>query len=153
VTRPAHRRVSRVVLLDEQDRFLLLLTSSPRLATPVTRWITPGGGVEPDESHVQGAVRELFEETGLVVETLGEPIHVLHGQSVFNDGHQQTTYTEFFAHRTRTFTPVTDHWMENEFVDISDVRWWSLDELQGSGELYSPEPLLDIVRSAVEATR
>jgi len=153
MTRPAHRRVSRVVLLDEHDRFLLLLTSSPRLAVPVTRWITPGGGVEQHEDHAQGAVRELFEETGLVVESLGAPIHVLHGQSVFSDGHQQTTYTEFFAHRTQSFTPVTDHWMENEFIDIAEVRWWTSDELARSGELYSPEPLLDIVSLAVAATR
>src|SRR5205823_5976514 len=39
-------------------------------------WVTPGGGLEPGESAVQGAVRELFEETGLRVdpETLGEPV-------------------------------------------------------------------------------
>lgn len=150
VTRPAHRRVSRVVLLDEQNRFLLMLTSSPRLAVPVTRWITPGGGVEPHESHKEGAIRELFEETGLLVEELSEPIHVLHGTSTFSDGHIQTTYTEFFAHRTQNFIPVNDHWMENEFVDIADVRWWSLEELRAAGESYSPEPLPEIIARALE---
>jgi 8-oxo-dGTP pyrophosphatase MutT (NUDIX family) len=153
VSRPAHRRVSRVVLLDEQDQFLLMLTSSPRLAVPVTRWITPGGGVEPHESHHEGAVRELFEETGLVVNELGEPIHSIDGVSVFNDGHRQSTYTEFFVHRTTHFEPVTDNWMENEFVDIADVRWWSLSELMSSGEQYSPEPLTQIVERAITLTR
>lgn len=150
MSRPAHRRVSRVVLLDEHDRFLLMLTSSPRLAVPVTRWITPGGGVEPHESHREGAIRELFEETGLRIADVGEPIHSLHGTSTFNDGHVQTTYTEFFTHRTSSFTPVTDHWMENEHVDITDVRWWSLDELYSSGESYSPDPLPEIVARAIE---
>ncbi|MEY4101902.1 MAG: hypothetical protein RIR88_36 [Actinomycetota bacterium] len=109
--------------------------------------------MDPHETHVEGAIRELFEETGLIVESLGEPIHTVHGSSVFNDGHQQSTYTEFFAHRTTSFTPITDHWMENEFVDITGVRWWSAEELASSGELYSPEPLLDIVGRAVEVTR
>lgn len=150
MSRPAHRRVSRVVLLDQDDRFLLLLTTSPRLAVPVTRWITPGGGVDPDESHVDAAIRELYEETGLNIESVSDCIHSLEGQSVFNDGHVQSTYTEFFAVRTESFTPTNDNWMENEFIDITDVRWWSLGELLASNSPFSPEPLAEIVTSALK---
>jgi 8-oxo-dGTP pyrophosphatase MutT (NUDIX family) len=153
LSRPAHRRVSRIILLDEQNRFLLMLTSSPRLAVPVTRWITPGGGVEPHESHHEGAIRELYEETGLLVGELGEPIHALDGHSIFNDGHHQTTYTEFFVHRTTNFEPVNDNWMENEHVDIAEVRWWYLHELMASGKPFSPEPLAQIVEKAIHFSR
>ncbi|MTA82269.1 MAG: NUDIX domain-containing protein, partial [Actinobacteria bacterium] len=73
MSRPPHRRVSRILLYDERDAVLLMLTASPLLSTPVIRWLTPGGGVEPHETHHDGAVRELFEETGLVVDNLGEP--------------------------------------------------------------------------------
>lgn len=152
MVRPAHRRVSRVVLLDENDRFLLLLTASPRLQTPVVRWLTPGGGVEDHETHSEGAIRELFEETGLRVDDVGEPIWSIHGQSVFNDGHVQTTYSEYFVVRTSRFELTNEYWMANEFIDITDVRWWTLQELHDSGEKYSPEPLLDIVRLAIESS-
>ena len=153
MVRPAHRRVSRVVLLDENDRFLLLLTASPRLQTPVVRWLTPGGGVEDHESHAEGAIRELFEETGLRVDSVGEPIWSIEGQSIFNDGHVQSTYSEYFVVRTTSFEVTNENWMDNEFVDITDVRWWTVEELQASGEKYSPEPLLDVIQLAIKNSR
>ena len=152
MARPAHRRVSRVVLLDENDRFLLLLTASPRLQTPVVRWLTPGGGVEDHETHAEAAVRELFEETGLLVDSVGDSIWSVEGQSVFNDGHVQSTYSEYFVVRTTSFEITNDNWMENEFVDITDVRWWTMSEFEQSGEKYSPEPLLEIIQHAIRSS-
>lgn len=151
MTPPQHRRASRIILLDDRDRFLLMLTVSSRLKIPVVQWITPGGGVEPGESHEQGAIRELFEETGLVVADVGEPVFTIDGSRLFASGHVQTTHTEFFVVRTAAFTPVTDHWMENEFDDIRDVRWWTLDELKATSEPYSPEPLISLVQTALNA--
>ncbi|MFC4456445.1 NUDIX domain-containing protein [Deinococcus sonorensis] len=48
-----------VVLQDAQGRLLLQRRSDTGL------WGLPGGGVEPGESFLQGAARELEEETGL----------------------------------------------------------------------------------------
>jgi 8-oxo-dGTP diphosphatase len=49
----------------------VLLVRHPRRG-----WVPPGGKVEPDETPREGAVRELFEETGLRVEPLPDPAAV-----------------------------------------------------------------------------
>src|SRR5690349_25136445 len=61
------RRAVRVLVVDEADRMLLFLDSDLGL-DPVTHWwVTPGGGVDPGESDLEAGVRELREETGLLV--------------------------------------------------------------------------------------
>lgn len=149
MSRPSHRRVSRIILLDEQNRFLLLKTASPRLAVPTVKWITPGGGVDEGESHVEGAIRELFEETGLRVNDVGYPVHSISGTAVFNDGHEQTTYAEFFVVRTQSFDISRDNWLDYEHSDILDVRWWSLDELAETDEPIGPPELATIISQII----
>ncbi|HET9257284.1 MAG TPA: NUDIX domain-containing protein [Pseudonocardiaceae bacterium] len=66
---PAPRVSARVLLLDQADRVLLLHVRDP--AEPERHWWElPGGGVEPSETLAQAAIRELAEETGIVLPEL-----------------------------------------------------------------------------------
>jgi 8-oxo-dGTP pyrophosphatase MutT (NUDIX family) len=61
------RDVVRLVVRDGEDAILLFHTrelSAPELGT---WWELPGGGVDPGETYVDAAVRELREETGIAV--------------------------------------------------------------------------------------
>jgi 8-oxo-dGTP pyrophosphatase MutT (NUDIX family) len=66
-----HRSAVRLVVLDEQGQILLFHTRSPDYPELGTWWEPPGGGIDPGESYVEAAVRELREETGLVADTVG----------------------------------------------------------------------------------
>src|SRR5919112_288939 len=64
---PTLRRAARVLLLDENNRVLLV-----RLAYRGKRWwAAPGGGLEDDETREDAARREVAEETGFELDKLG----------------------------------------------------------------------------------
>jgi 8-oxo-dGTP pyrophosphatase MutT (NUDIX family) len=52
-----------VALHDDQMRLLLCLHADKNI------WVTPGGLIEPGEHPADAAVRETWEETGLIVES------------------------------------------------------------------------------------
>lgn len=61
------RASAKAVVLDPAGRVLLLHMRDPVEADLGQWWELPGGGPEPGESRVEAVVRELAEETGLVV--------------------------------------------------------------------------------------
>jgi len=55
-----------IIALDEQCRYILIRVKRPCFHDDDAYWEFPGGGVEPRESPVESAKRELQEETGYV---------------------------------------------------------------------------------------
>lgn len=56
------RRAARAILLDDEGRLVVIRRTVPGRAP---YWVTPGGGIEPEDASVEDALhRELFEELG-----------------------------------------------------------------------------------------
>ena len=138
------RRAARVLLVDRDERLLLLRGGDP--AQPGLRyWFTPGGGLDPGESPAQGAARELFEETGLRVDPaeLGEPVwHQVTEFSYDNQRYRQDQ--EFYLLRVPQWQVDTAGFAADA---IDEYRWWTADEMAGSTESIYPEDLAGLLRS------
>lgn len=151
VTEYLPRRAARVLLLDAEDRVLLFRGWDP--ARPEHRyWFTPGGGLDDGERPVDGAARELFEETGLRLDPadLGEPVWQQVTQFPF-DGKWYRQEQEFYLHRVPTWEVDTAGFDDYERDYIDSHRWWSAAELFATRERYYPEELPTLLRDLVGA--
>lgn len=133
------RSAVRLVVLDARDRILLQESEFPDgYQDQATRlWITPGGGIDPGETHLQAARRELSEEIGLHEPAMEGPIWIRqHAFSFKGQAHRQSE--TFYVVRVDAHEVVPTDLLD-PFV-ISH-RWWTLDELQDSAELFAPTKL------------
>ena len=144
-----NRLTSRVILLDDDSRVLLFLTKAPD-TSGVARWLTPGGGVDAGESHHDAAVRELREETGLVIDDLGEPVWSHDFVVQWDAADHDTGHAVFYTATVDTFEPSDEQWTDDERVDVLAHRWWALDELAATTEPYEPVELVELVRTTLE---
>ncbi len=141
---PTPRPAARVVLLDEDDRILLVRFHDPdRMAT---WWATPGGSLESGESHEAAARRELREETGLNVIEVGPWIwtreHLVTIKGQLYEQREQL----YFA-RVPHFDAAATHLEEVEREFFEELRWWSLAELEVTTEELAPRDLPKLVRA------
>jgi 8-oxo-dGTP pyrophosphatase MutT (NUDIX family) len=143
------REAVRVVLLDGNDRVLLIEMHDPARPDRGWYWVTPGGGREPDESQTECAARELLEETGLRLDPadLGPVVHEEVIEYGF-EGHLVRQHQVFLLHRVESFDVDTRGWDAAEVRSQRKVRWWSTDELSGTSEAVHPDNLLELVTRA-----
>ncbi|GAB2615532.1 DNA mismatch repair protein MutT [Paractinoplanes abujensis] len=141
------RRSARVLLIDSEDRVLLL--RSALLPGPGHVWLTPGGGVKWWERLRPAAARELREEVGLAVRPRDlRPV-------AFTTGHADLTFArglfrdDFFVYRVDRHEVDTSGHTELERKHYAGFRWWSAAELAATDETVYPFRLAGLLADLV----
>ena len=148
---PTLRVTARVLPVNHRGEVLLLQDQDPGRPGDL-RWGSIGGAVDPGETLLEAAVREMREETGVVIDAadLVGPVH--HDVVPFTYGERaflgdSTFYALALAHDTEV---VLDHLEPLEVDNVFAHGWWTPEALAADGTAVLPD-LPDIMRRAVEA--
>jgi 8-oxo-dGTP pyrophosphatase MutT (NUDIX family) len=136
------REAARALVVDRDDRVLLVQYRRP--VGDETWWGTPGGGIDPGESHEQALRRELREEIGLDAFELG-PL-------LFEHVGEFSWAAQLFRQVNTTYLVRVPEHAPQATVDlaaegVAGVRWWTLAELETSRERFAPHDLVERVRT------
>jgi 8-oxo-dGTP pyrophosphatase MutT (NUDIX family) len=138
------RSAVRLIVLDARERVLLLHTRDLSSENFGSAWELPGGGIEPGESLFDAALRELREETGLLLDR-AYPLRATWHRDVTYDyrGERRLQHEAIAIVRFDSAVPpiVTTSRVGFEAEDHFEYRWWTQEEIVSSSELFFPRSL------------
>ena len=115
-----------VFVIDPSTRKILLVYHNQ-----FKKWVQPGGHIETDETPEETALREVYEETGLKVQLLGEhfpreddfirPLGIQKNRGSNGDLHIDIIYAAI---------PINVINVNNHDDEIDGIGWFSREELE-----------------------
>ncbi len=133
------RLSAKAFVVDGADRLLLLDCTDPD-RPGVRWWELPGGGVEPGEDEVDALVREVLEETGLVVDpsAVGPLQWTQESTFLFRSVRRWSRCHGRVVRLPDPAAAATPVLTDDEQGSILGLRWWTAQELAATGERCFP---------------
>jgi 8-oxo-dGTP pyrophosphatase MutT (NUDIX family) len=141
------RDAVRVVLADAAGR-VLLFHGRPAEEAPAGWWELPGGGIDAGESYLEAAVREIREETGLVLDPAQVGPPAWRRDSTWRSrGKRRLQHEVVVLARIAADQPaITDGGRTPEEIeDLLSARWWRVSEITSSRERFYPGRLPELL--------
>ncbi|MFI7605990.1 NUDIX hydrolase [Micromonospora sp. NPDC049366] len=142
------RRAVRLVVRDVDERVLLFHTRDPDHPRLGEWWELPGGGLDPGETYLDAAVRELREETGIVVAPAEVGAPTWRRRASFIHRHLRHVQDEVIV-PVRLPGPGPDvdeaQRLDYEREDYFDFRWWPVAEVVASTDRFYPGRLPELL--------
>lgn len=146
------RTCARVLPVNPAGEVLLLHGWDPAVPDE-PYWFSIGGAIDPGESLVAAAVREMREETGIVIHPhqLSEPIAREDAEFDWGMWRLVQDQTYFALALGLDHTAISFDGLEPlERTSIDAAAWWTPDALEADGSAAN-ERLPDLMREAVRA--
>lgn len=134
----------RIICLDASSRVLMMMWQDPHDGSRL--WEPPGGGIDPGETPIEAARRELTEETGLDPAAIVDRPLVVQRDTIWN-GKRFIGPEEFYLARYSGEQPALSRTglLLDEQQNLRRYAWLHRAEIAGLPERVEPPTLIEVI--------